>query len=229
MERKLEAERRTGTGKGVAHKIRAAGRVPAVVYGHGAESVALSVDARELFHTLHTDAGMNVLVDLKVDGETLLTMPREIQQDHLRGVFLHVDFLRIARDQKIAVEVPIQITGESAGVKAGGVVEHHLWNLHLEAFPQDVPASLEADITKLGIGDSLKVSDLKISDKLTVLTDADETVVSVVEPQVLRLEEEVEAVEGVEAEPGAEGATGQEAEQAGAEGGGESGGSGSQG
>ncbi len=219
MERKLKAEVRDGKGKGAARKIRAAGRVPAVVYGHGADPLHVTIDARELFHLLHTDAGMNVLVDLRVDHDTFLAMPREVQRDYLRGQFLHVDFLRIARDEKVTVEVPIHLVGESHGVKEGGVVEHHLWTLQVECFPQDVPAAIEADITRLGLNESLKVDDLQIPGSLTVLTPRDETIVSVVPPQVLRLEEEeAEAAEAAEAEAGAEGAAGEEAaEQAGEE------------
>ena len=206
MERKLKADRRDGAGKGVARKIRAAGRVPAVAYGHGAEPLHLTVDARELFHLLHTDAGMNVLVDLRVDGDNILAMPREVQRDHLKGTFLHVDFIRIARNERIAVEVPIHLAGESHGVKEGGVVEHHLWTLHVECLPQDVPSAIDVDITKLGINESLKVAELRVPGNLTVLTSAEETVVSVVPPQVLKLAEEVpeelaeaEAAEGEEA------------------------------
>jgi large subunit ribosomal protein L25 len=207
MERKLKAEPRDGTGKGAARKIRADGRVPAVVYGQGADAIHLTVDAKELFHLLHTDAGVNVLVDLNVNSDQMLAMPREVQRDHIRGTFLHVDFLRIARDEKITVEVPVHLVGESHGVKEGGVVEHHLWNLELECFPQDVPSAIEADITALGIGDSLKVSDLKIPGNTTVLTSQDETIVSIVHPQILVVEEEVaEEVEGEEAAEGAEGA-----------------------
>ena len=219
MERKLKAEVRDGKGKGAARKIRAAGRVPAVVYGHGADPLHVTIDARELFHLLHTDAGMNVLVDLRVDHDTFLAMPREVQRDYLRGQFLHVDFLRIARDEKVTVDVPIHLVGESHGVKEGGVVEHHLWTLQVECFPQDVPAAIEADITRLGLNESLKAEDLQIPGSLTVLTPRDETIVSVVPPQVLRLEEEeAEAAEAAEAEAGAEGAAGEEgAEQAGEE------------
>ena len=204
MEQKLKAERREGTGKGAAHKIRAAGRVPAVVYGHGAEPLHVTVDSRELFHLLHTEAGTNVLVDMRVDKDQFLAMPREIQRDHIQGRFLHVDFLRIAHDEKITVEVPIHIVGDSRGVKEGGVVEHHLWTLELECFPQDVPSSIEADITRLAMNESIKVSELKLPDKITVLTPSDETVVSVVPPQVLKVEEEVPA-EAVEGEAPAEG------------------------
>ena len=216
MERKLKAERRDHTGKESAHKVRAAGRVPAVVYGRGVDPLHVSIDARELFHLLHTDAGMNVLVDLRVDGDHFLALPREVQRDHIRNVFLHVDFLRIARDEKITVEVPVHLVGESHGVKEGGVVEHHLWNLQVECLPQDVPTGIEADISRLGINESIKVGDLKAPEKCTILTSPDEVVVSVVPPQILRVEEEVaeeaaEAAEGEEAEAGAEGATGEEA------------------
>jgi large subunit ribosomal protein L25 len=215
MERKLKAERRDRTGKETAHKIRAAGRVPAVVYGRGMEPMHVSIDSRELFHLLHTDAGVNVLVDLRVDGDHFLALPREVQRDLIKDRFVHVDFLRIARDEKITVEVPVHIVGESHGVKEGGVVEHHLWTLHVECLPTDVPTHIDADITKLGINESLKVSDLKAPEKSTVLTSADEVVVSVVPPQVLRVEEAeevaAEAVEGEEAEAGEEGATGEEA------------------
>ena len=217
MERKLKAERRDSTGKETAHKVRAAGRVPAVVYGRGMEPIHVSVDSRELFHLLHTDAGTNVLVDLRVDGDHFLALPREIQRDLIRGRFIHVDFLRIARDEKITVEVPVHVVGESHGVKEGGVIEHHLWNLDVECLPTDVPTHIDADITRLGINESLKVSDLKAPERCTILTSVDEVVVSVVPPQVLRVEEveevAAEAVEGAEAEAGAEGATGEEASE----------------
>jgi large subunit ribosomal protein L25 len=215
MERKLKAERRDQTGKETAHKVRAAGRVPAVVYGRGMDPLHVSVDSRELYHLLHTDAGVNVLVDLRVDGDHFLALPREVQRDLIRGRFIHVDFLRIARDEKITVEVPVHLTGESHGVKEGGVVEHHLWTLQVECLPTDVPTHIDADITKLGINESLKVSDLRPPEKGTILTPPEEIVVSVVPPQVLRVEEAeeaaAEAVEGEEAAAGAEGATGEEA------------------
>jgi large subunit ribosomal protein L25 len=219
MERKLKAEARAESGKGAARKIRASGRVPAIVYGRGIDPLPVTIDGKELFHLLHTDAGMNVLVDMRVNSDHFLAMPREIQRDHIRGQFLHVDFLRINRDEKIGVEVPVHLVGESHGVKEGGVVEHHLWNLHLECFPQDVPTSIEADISKLGINESLKVSDLDIPDKLTVLTSLDEVIVSVVPPQVLKLEEEVAAEAEAEAVAEAEAAEGAEGEEAAPEGG----------
>ncbi len=212
MERKLVGQPREDKGKGAARRLRAKGLVPAVVYGHGADPVHLTVDARELLHLLHTDAGTNVLVDLHVDSEQLLAIPREIQRDHIKGQFIHIDFLRVARDEKIMVEVPVHLTGESHGVKEGGVVEHHLWTLQVECLPQDVPSSIEADISGLGINESLKVEALPGGDKFTILTSMDEVVVSVVPPQVLKVEEEevAEAVEGEAVE--GEAVEGEEAE-----------------
>ena len=217
MEEKLTAEPRAGAGKGVARKMRAAGRVPAVVYGHGVAPVHVSVDAKDLYHVLHTAAGANVLIDLAVGKDRVLAMPREVQRDHLAGRFIHVDFLRIARDEKIAVEVPIHVVGDSHGVKEGGVVEHHLWTLHVECFPQDVPSAIEADISALGINESLHVSDLVVPASLTVLTALEETVVSVVTPQILKVEEVAPAEEAAEegaAEEGAEEAPAKESGEA---------------
>ena len=148
-EQKLQTELREGTGKGVARKLRQSGRVPAVLYGHGQDAVPLSVDSRDLYHLLHTGAGSNVLVDLVVNGADHLAMPREIQRDAIRGSFWHVDFLEVSRDETITVDVPIHVVGESVGVKQGGVLEHHLWDLHVECLPGDVPEAIEVDIEPL--------------------------------------------------------------------------------
>jgi large subunit ribosomal protein L25 len=230
----LTAEPREGVGKGAARKARAAGKVPAVLYGPEVEPKRVAVDARELWHALHTDAGTNVLINLQVDGDTFLTMPREIQRDIVRGTLLHVDFLRIRRDVAIQVDVPIHLVGDSPGVKEGGVVEHHLWELRVEVLPTDVPESLDADISGLAIGDSLHVSDIKIPGNVTVVTPMEETLVTVVPPPVLVVEpteEELAAAEAAEAaaaagegEEGAEAAPAEgEGEEKPAEGGGEEG------
>lgn len=206
MELKLKAEPRAEMGKGPARRTRAAGRVPAVLYGPEMETLQLSVDARELWHALHTDAGTNVLIDLQLDGEEYLSMPREVQRDILRGTLLHVDLVRIRRDVAIQVNVPVHPVGESAGVKEGGVLEHHLWELHIEVLPTNVPESIEIDISELQIGDSLRVESAIIPEGVTVLTPAEETILAVVPPPVLELpEEEVAEGEAVEGEAAPEG------------------------
>jgi large subunit ribosomal protein L25 len=215
MEQRLVAETREETGKGAARKLRAAGRVPAILYGHGMDPVALSVDSRELFHLLHTGAGANVLVDLVVDGTEHLALPRDVQRDHIRGRFVHVDFLAVRRDEKIHVTIPLRIVGESPGVKAGGVLEHHLWELYVECLATDVPEAIDVDISGLEIGSGVRVSDLKVRSGVTILTSPEDSVVAVTQPQVAVEEEEAaEAVEGEVAEEEAEGATAEEAENA---------------
>ena len=201
MAEKLVAEKREGTGKGVARKLRAAGRVPAVLYGAGLDSEALSVDARDLYHVLHTGAGANVLVDLVVDGTEHLIIPRDVQRDHIHGRYIHVDLLAVRRDEKIHLSIPVRIVGDSVGVKAGGVVEHHLWELEVESLPGDVPEAIDADISALEIGMSLRVSDLVAPKGATILTNPEESVVAVQQPQMaVEVEEAEEVAEGEVAE-----------------------------
>jgi large subunit ribosomal protein L25 len=198
-EQKLVAQKREDAGKGVARKLRAAGRVPAVLYGRGLEPISISVDSRELLHAFHTGAGTNVLVDLVVDGDAHLAMAREIQRDHIKGRYVHVDFLAVSRDQKITISVPVRLVGESAGVKAGGVLEHHLWELQVESLPAEVPEAIEADVSELEIGMSLRVGDLVAPPGATILTPAEESVVACQQPQA-RVELEEAAAEAAEGE-----------------------------
>ncbi|GBC86146.1 General stress protein CTC [bacterium HR12] len=210
MELKLVAERREGTGKGVARKLRAAGRVPAIVYGRGMEPIPVSVDAKDLYHVLH-QGGANVLLDLVVDGEPHLALAREVQRDHIRNRFVHVDFLAVSRTEKITVSVPIQVVGESVGVKAGGVLEHHLWEVQVECLPGDVPEAIEADVSALAVGDTMKVADLVPPKGVTILSPPEELVLAVVPPQAREVAAapaeaaEAEAA-GAAAEEGGEGA-----------------------
>ena len=234
METKLTAERRDDHGKGVARKLRAAGRVPAVLYGHGQETQALSVDAHDMFKVLHTSAGANVLVDLKVDKDEHLVLPREIQRNHIKGTIVHVDFLVVSRTETIQVNVEIVDIGEAPGVKQGGVVDHHLREVLVECFPQDVPEHLEADVSGLDLNDVLHVSDLVAPQGVAILTNPEETVLAVIVPAVLKTEadltiageepavvEEPEAAEGEAVEGEGPEGEGGEGEAASAEEGGE--------
>jgi large subunit ribosomal protein L25 len=206
METKLQADKREDTGKGVARKLRAAGRVPGVLYGQGVDPVALSVDAREMFRVLHGGAGSNALVDLVVDGQDHLAMAREIQRDHVHNTLLHIDFLAVSRTQTITASVPVVETGEAAGVKEGGVVEHHLREVTVECFPQDVPDQIEVDVTDIELGGMIHVSDLAAPDGVLIVTSPEDAVLSIITPAVLRVEADlsVPGEEGVEAVPAAE-------------------------
>jgi large subunit ribosomal protein L25 len=215
MEITLKATPRTERGKGPARRARAEGKVPGVVYGSKVEASPLFVDAREMDQALKTEAGLNVLINLKLDSKTThFTVPREIQRHALRGNVLHVDFLAIDRDVKLEAVVPVHLIGESKGVKEGGAVEHHLWELKVEALPGDLPPSFDVDISALGIGDHMRVEDIKAPDGVEILDEPSEIVASVVEPQVIELPEDIveegeleegEVPEGEEAAASAEG------------------------
>lgn len=189
---KLKATTRDGAGKGGARKIRAQGRVPAILYGRGMEPVAIAVDRRDFVTALHTDAGMNVLLDIELDGKTTLALTRELQRDPVKGTLLHADFVKVDRKTAIEVEVPIVLTGEAQGVKEGGALEHPLFAVSVRCLPTDVPEQVEADVSALAIGDSLRVEDLPKSDTYEILVDPDTVVASVAAPIS---EEELEALE----------------------------------
>jgi large subunit ribosomal protein L25 len=191
MANELKADRREDAGKGVARKLRAAGRVPGVLYGHGEATIPLSIDERDLKHVLHTAAGSNVLIDLVVDGKKHLALPREIQRDHIHARLIHVDLLAVRRDEKITVNVEVTDVGEAVGVKAGGVVEHHLRELHVECLPQNVPDRIEVDVSALEIGDMIHVRDVVPPEGVTILTNPEDAVLSVITPAALRVEAEL--------------------------------------
>lgn len=196
MEVTLKALTRSGIGKGFARRARAAGQVPAVLYGTTLESRSLTVPTREMQHALHTEAGANVLINLELeDGEKYLAMAREIHRHPIRGDLIHVDFVNVARDVAITAEVPIHLVGESAGVKEGGQIDQHLHELSVEALPGNVPTAIEIDITALGIGDSVRVADITPPNDVQFLTEADEVVVAIIETQIMEIEEEAPAEE----------------------------------
>jgi large subunit ribosomal protein L25 len=225
MEATLQAEPRNETGKGPARRLRAAGRVPATLYGHGVEPTSIHVSAQDLLHVFHATGGASVLVDLKIDGAEHLTIAREIQRDLMHNRFIHVDFLAVARDEKITVDIELHEVGESQGQRAGGVVEHHLREIQVECLPADVPERIEFDISYLRIGESVRVGDLKPPEGVTFLTDPDTMVLAVVEPAVMDTEldlavagEEAPEVEAEAAEAEGEAAEGEAAEGEAAEG-----------
>lgn len=183
MEVTLPARPRSLRGKGPARRARAEGLVPAVLYGRGLEPVSLAVDAKAMYSALHTEAGGNVLVTLQVDGKRFLAIPREVQRHPIRGTLLHVDFVNVARDVEINADVPIHLVGDAHGVKMGGLIEHHLWEVKVEALPSKIPSSIEVDISDLDIGQHVRVEDLQAPAGVKILTAPEDIVASVVEPQ----------------------------------------------
>lgn len=196
----LVAEARDATGKGVARRLRAAGRIPAVVYGRGVESKAVSIDPSALLRLLQSSgAGINTLVELRLDGAARTVLVKELQRDPVRGRPLHADFYLIELDKTVEVSVPIRLVGKAAGVEFGGILDHPLREIELECLPRAIPESVEVDVSALGVGDSIHVRDLVLPEGVQVRTDADQAVASVIAPSVV---EEPVAAKAVEAEEG---------------------------
>jgi len=201
----LEAQTREPGNKNAARRVRAAGKVPAVVYGAGKESSVIEVDPRQVLRILHSESGHNTIFDLAMGGDRVKAMIVDWQFEPIKGKLLHVDLQRIAMDKKLTVTVPIILKGEAEGVKTqGGILEQLLREIEIECLPADIPKSIEADISHLVFGVDLRVKDLARSDKLKFITDEDRMVAhmtSVKEEVVATPEAAAEAAAAVPAEP----------------------------
>jgi large subunit ribosomal protein L25 len=201
----LTAESRAGRGKGEGRRLRRAGRVPAIAYGTSLEATPVSVDALELYHALRTEAGLNALIRLEVDGDTHLTLARQLQRHPVRREIMHVDFVVVDRARKVTVDVPINLIGSAPGADEGGVVDQVRFDVPVEVLPLEVPDSVELDISDMQVGDVKRLGDLALPEGVDLLDDPEYAVVSVYVPQAEVPEDEV-AEEGVEGALGEEGA-----------------------
>lgn len=175
----VEAQPRpdSSRGKNEARRVRAKGRVPGVVYGAKKNTVAVTVDPKQISRILHSQSGHNTIFDLQVDGERSKVMIVDWQYDPLLGKLLHIDLKRIAMDEKIRVKVPIHLTGEAEGVKTqGGILDQVLREVEVECLPADIPTHFDADVTALVFGTVLRVSELPHSDKVKFITDETQAV-----------------------------------------------------
>ena len=156
----LTAQSRPEHGKGASGRLRKEGRVPGILYGFEVEPTALSVDALELYHTLRTEAGLNALIQLKIDGETYLSVARDLQYHPIKGDTLHVDFLAVDRTSQISVEVPVHLTDEEDVAPDSGVINQILYTVPILVRPLDVPNYFELSVKDMEIGDVKRVEDL---------------------------------------------------------------------
>jgi large subunit ribosomal protein L25 len=189
-------------GKSAARKIRREGKVPAIVYGQGEDPQAVAVPGREFEHILHGPGGVNTLINLDMSGKQDLVLARQLVRHPVRHNIVHVDFIRVRRDQAVSAEVPIHLTGEAQGVKEGGLLEQDTFTLSIEAKPADLPNSIEADVSALKIGDQLTVADLKLPSGVATTQDPGDLIAHVSTPIVVDLGEAPEAAEGEEGEAG---------------------------
>ena len=171
---KAEIGREQGTRP--SRRLRRTGRVPAVVYGMGAEPLTVSVDKTDLRVALNTEAGLNALITLDVEGGRQLSIVKDLQRHPVRRDVLHVDFLRIDADQEVEVDVPLILTGEAKKVtQASGMVDQVMHHLPVLAKPADIPVEVTADVSDLEVGSSLRVSDIDLPAGVTPAGDADAT------------------------------------------------------
>jgi large subunit ribosomal protein L25 len=215
----IEVQKREEFGSRTSRRLRKSGHVPGVVYG-GGDCINFSAPARELRRVL---VGAGALIDLNIGGETRPVIVKDMQLHPVRGELVHVDFLQVRLDEKIQTTVPLVVEGqeEAPGIKEGGVLEVPTHQLNIEALPTEIPEHITADVSGLGMTETMHLSALTAPSGVTFLDDPEETIIATIvipteEPEEPEVEEETELVgEEAEAEAGAEGDTGEEAEQKG--------------
>jgi len=176
----LEAQTREPGTKNEARRVRRDGKIPAVVYGAGKESLPITVDPRVVTRILNSETGHNSIFDLSLNGEKTKAMIVDWQYEPIKGRLLHIDLKRIALDKVLRVRVPIFLVGEAVGVKQeGGIMEQMLRELEVECLPADIPSHIDANVAELTFGKVLRVSDLPHSAKIKFLTDENQPVAHV--------------------------------------------------
>jgi len=196
----LKAFPRSQVQRAEVKKLRASGRVPATIYGRQAKPQNLEINAKEISDLIHHSASENLLVDLSVENDARskrLALVQEVQHHPTDGKVLHVDFHEVAENEKVTVNVPLETTGEAAGVKnGGGVLEHVLFKLKVRCLPKDLPEQIVVDVSHLEIGKAVHLGDIKAPEGVEILGDKHISVIAVAMP---RAEEEVAATEAAPA------------------------------
>ena len=192
----LEVTKREVRPRSLRNKLRHEGKVPAIVNGYKVESTPIAVNAAELEKILREN-GLNTVITISLEGKKVNTLIKEYQSYTFTRNLTHVEFLSVDMNEETEVEAEVTLIGESAGVKAGGVLAQNLYTVVVSATPDKLPERVEIDVTSLEIGDSLTVADLPKNDEYTIVTDPEEQIVAVTEPQEISEDEEA----GEAAEP----------------------------
>jgi large subunit ribosomal protein L25 len=221
---KLTVQERESRGSADSRRLRKQGFIPGVLYGKGKASYAIRVPERELRRVLTGAGGLHAILDVVLEGQatTHASILKDYQQDPIRGHISHIDLQEVRLDQPIQASVTVQLIGEAAGVKEGGVLSQVQREINVEALPMEIPEHIDLDVTGMAIGDTLRLADLAPIEGVTYLDDPEETVLASVglpareiEPEAEEPAEGEELAEGEEAPEGAEGAAEGEAADAG--------------
>ncbi len=209
----ISAERRDGTGKGVARAVRRTGRIPAVIYGDKSEPISITIDAKDLALLADNPKFFIQVLDVEVDSDTHQVLPRDLQLHPVTDRLMHVDFLRFSANTLIVALVPASFINaeESPGLKRGGVLNIVRREVELRCSPLAIPQELVFDLEGLDIGASIHIKSIELPDGVTATTERDFTVATVAAPTLMPVEEEEEEGEGLEGEEG-EGLEGEEGE-----------------
>jgi large subunit ribosomal protein L25 len=194
----LNASIRSERGTGVARKLRQAGQVPAIIYGHGREPQSLALNTREVERLLATISAGSTVIELNMSGSTARTLIGEIQRHPFKRSILHIDFQELVAGEKVTVSVPLRFTGTADGVRnSGGILEETMHQVHVRVDPSSIPDHIDVDVTPLTIGHSFHIRDLTLPEGVTILDDAGATVCVCTAPKAVT----------EEAAPGTEGTT----------------------
>ena len=192
----LKAAIRNERGTGVARKLRQAGQVPAVIYGHGREPQSLAINTREVERLLGTIPAASTVIELDLDGRTARTLIREIQRHPFKRNSIHIDFQELVAGEKVTVSVPLRFVGTADGVRnSGGILEETMHQVHIRVDPSIIPDHIDVDVTPLTIGHSFHIRDLKLPEGVTILDDEGATVCVCTAPKAVT-EEAAPAAEG---------------------------------
>jgi large subunit ribosomal protein L25 len=180
----IEAQMRTPGGKNVNKRLRNSGIIPAVLYGPGKETIAISVDPQIVQDILHSESGRNSIFTINVDGSAQNnSMVKDYQLDPVQGELIHVDFIQIAMDRRLQLDVNIELVGEPMGVKiGGGIMDFVTRSIEVECLPADIPESIKVDVSHLDINDYIRVNNIEVDPKVKVLSDPEVVVVTIIPP-----------------------------------------------
>ncbi len=182
----LSATPRDGTGKGAARSLRAQGKVPAVIYGHGRAPQSLAIETRELEKLLSKISAESTVIELSMDGKSARTLIREIQRHPFKRQILHVDFQELVAGEKVTVRIPIVLMGVPEGVRQdGGILDQVMRELEIEVDPANIPNHVEVDVNALRIGDSVHVRDIPLPEGVELVGEPDSTVCVVSAPRAV--------------------------------------------
>jgi large subunit ribosomal protein L25 len=196
QEKNIEARSRQSGNKNDARRLRKDGLIPAVLYGAGLEPLNISVDPRQMKRILGSESGHNSIFDLSAGGDSGKAMIVDWQADPVKGALLHVDLKRIAMDKLLRVSVPVALKGEAPGVKLqGGILEQMMREVEVECLPADIPSHIDADVSKLEFGQTIRVCDLPHSDKIKFITDENQAIAHVTAVKEVVVETPVEGAE----------------------------------